>query len=87
MTYPEEGAKYLHTPKWLGEMKRAEGGSTWLGNPPPSVQGFSGQALPTTKDKWGGVTSWKTTPTTPEPGSMADDRNWASKVADPNRTD
>jgi hypothetical protein len=36
MSYPEKGAGYHHKPKWLGEMKRAEGGE--VGNqqsPPP----------------------------------------------------
>jgi len=28
MGYPEPGAGYKHTPKWLDDMKRAEGGST-----------------------------------------------------------
>jgi hypothetical protein len=26
MGYPEKGADYHHKPKWLGDMKRAEGG-------------------------------------------------------------
>ena len=27
MSYPERGASYKNTPKWVGVMKRAEGGS------------------------------------------------------------
>lgn len=30
MTYPERGASYKNNPKWLDEMKRAEGGHVHL---------------------------------------------------------